>query len=114
MPSLILAVSLCLAFAGDRPTVLLVVGAGGSNEYSKQFHEWAGRWQEAARQGKAEFAAVGLDEEDEGSDRERLRQSLADEATNSRHALWLVLIGHGTFDGRSAKFNLRGPDVTAD
>jgi hypothetical protein len=24
-----------------------------------------------------------------------------------------VLIGHGTFDGRSAKFNVRGPDVTA-
>lgn len=26
--------------------------------------------------------------------------------------LWLVLIGHGTYDGRSAKFNLRGPDVS--
>ena len=23
-----------------------------------------------------------------------------------------MLIGHGTFDGREAKFNLRGPDVT--
>jgi hypothetical protein len=28
--------------------------------------------------------------------------------------LWLVLIGHGTFDGRQAKFNLRGPDLTAE
>ncbi len=27
-----------------------------------------------------------------------------------REPLWLVLIGHGTFDGREAKFNLRGPD----
>jgi hypothetical protein len=26
--------------------------------------------------------------------------------------LWLVLIGHGTFDGRVARFNLRGTDVT--
>lgn len=26
--------------------------------------------------------------------------------------LWLVLIGHGTFDGREAKFNLRGADVS--
>ena len=26
--------------------------------------------------------------------------------------LWIVLIGHGTYDGREAKFNLRGPDVT--
>jgi hypothetical protein len=25
----------------------------------------------------------------------------------------LILIGHGTFDGKTAKFNLRGPDVTA-
>jgi hypothetical protein len=25
-----------------------------------------------------------------------------------------VFIGHGTFDGRSAKFNLRGPDISAD
>jgi hypothetical protein len=27
--------------------------------------------------------------------------------------LWLVLIGHGTFDGKEAKFNLRGSDVSA-
>jgi hypothetical protein len=27
--------------------------------------------------------------------------------------LWLVLIGHGTFEGRSAKFNLRGDDITS-
>jgi hypothetical protein len=27
--------------------------------------------------------------------------------------LWIVLIGHGTWDGREAKFNLRGPDLTA-
>ena len=28
--------------------------------------------------------------------------------------MWLVLIGHGTFDGKEARFNLRGPDVSAD
>ncbi|HEY8503795.1 MAG TPA: hypothetical protein VIL46_04390, partial [Gemmataceae bacterium] len=27
--------------------------------------------------------------------------------------LWVVLIGHGTFDGREARFNLSGPDFTA-
>ena len=25
--------------------------------------------------------------------------------------MWVVLIGHGTFDGREAKFNLTGPDL---
>ena len=55
-----------------------------------------------------------------GNDRERLRAVLAEKAAATarrRHAqparpLWIVLIGHGTFDGREAKFNLRGPDVT--
>ena len=34
-------------------------------------------------------------------------QSPADEE------LWIVLVGHGTFDGREAKFNLEGPDLSA-
>lgn len=114
MPWLILTLSLCLASAAaDRPFVLVVVGAPGSDEYGKQFQEWAGRWQEAAGQGGFEFAAVGLDEAGHLDDRERLRQRLTEEAANSRRELWLVLIGHGTFDGRTAKFNLRGPDVSA-
>ena len=42
-----------------------------------------------------------------------LKQALASEPTNSTAELWLVLIGHGTFDGKEAKFNLRGPDLSA-
>ena len=57
-----------------------------------------------------------------GNDRERLRAVLAEKAaatskatatpSAAREPLWIVLIGHGTSDGREAKFNLRGPDVT--
>jgi len=39
---------------------------------------------------------------------------LAGESQETAAALWLVLIGHGTFDGRTAKFNLRGPDLAAN
>ncbi len=28
--------------------------------------------------------------------------------------LWIVVIGHGTFDGRTASLNLQGPDVSAE
>ena len=35
-------------------------------------------------------------------------------AEGIREELWLVLLGHGTFDGKVAKFNLRGPDFSAD
>jgi hypothetical protein len=54
------------------------------------------------------------DDSDESTDRARFQKAIADRAGPSREPLWLVLIGHGTFDGRQAKFNLRGPDVTAD
>ncbi len=48
------------------------------------------------------------------TDRTALQELLAKESGQNAAALWLIFIGHGTFDGRSAKFNLRGPDVSAD
>jgi hypothetical protein len=48
------------------------------------------------------------------SDRTQLQRAIAARAGPSLEPLWLILIGHGTFDGRQAKFNLRGPDVTAE
>ena len=46
-----------------------------------------------------------------------LRGSLLEERLTgvkepSTEPLWLVLIGHGTYDGKTTKFNLRGADVT--
>src|SRR5262245_46991127 len=102
-----------LAFgAPSRPSVLVVVGAEGAPEFGRQFRQWAGRWEQAAGRADAEFAAIGLDEEDQPADREVLRKKLADLAGSSEEPLWLVLIGHGTFDGKTARFNLRGPDFT--
>ena len=98
----------------QNQTVIVVVGAPGAPEYAAQFAEWAGLWREACARGGARFIAVGLKEEQEPSDRLRLQKALSDESGQTATALWLVLIGHGTFDGRTAKFNLRGPDVSAD
>ena len=42
-----------------------------------------------------------------------LQQALADEPKEGPEDLWIVFIGHGTFDGKEARFNLRGPDVSA-
>src|SRR5207249_5570053 len=67
----------------------------------------------AARQGQAGFAAIGLDDAREKTDRDLLRQRLADVKGPALEAVWLVLIGHGTFDGKTARFNLRGPDFTS-
>ena len=35
-------------------------------------------------------------------------------SAQTREPLWLVLLGHGSFDTRSARFNLRGPDLSAE
>src|SRR5436305_8230608 len=110
-----LALCLCLAAssAEDRPSVVVVIGAPGNPEYDVMFRQWAGQWQAAAQKTSAETIRIGLAKEEAGvSDRERLRSVLAEKSTAGHEPLWLVLIGHGTSDGREAKFNLRGPDVS--
>ena len=100
--------------AEERQVVVVILGAGGTQEYGAQFAEWEGLWRQACEKGSARYVAVGLDEEAGSSDRARVQRVLADEAQQTTAALWLVLIGHGTYDGRTAKFNLRGPDLSAD
>lgn len=94
------------------PTLVLVVGAPGEDDYGREFRDWAGLWIKAATVACLKQIVIGLDSLDSSSDRDRLQQTLADELKDSPEPLWLVLIGHGTFDGKEAKFNLRGPDLT--
>ena len=135
---LLLACALLAADASARPTVVVVVGAEGTAEYGKEFRKWAGRWEQAAGKAGAEYFQIGLDAPAAAvSDRDVLKLRLAESSAasndaagvnedrkrpplpplpkggNSSEALWLVLIGHGTFDGKTARFNMRGPDVSA-
>ena len=100
--------------AAREATVVVVVGSAGAAEYETQFAQWANLWKQACAKGDLNLVAIGLGKGAESDDRETLRRTLASESQESDAALWLVLIGHGTFDGRTAKFNLRGPDVSAD
>lgn len=97
-----------------KTTVIVVVGATGTAEYAAQFGQWARLWEKACSRGEARFVAIGSGNDAESDDRTVLQETLAAESKEISTALWLVLIGHGTFDGRTAKFNLRGPDVSAD
>lgn len=94
----------------DTPAVVVVVGAAGEEHYGEVFRENAKRWREACERGAADFTLIGEGAGDEDpNDRNRLRDLLS--AADERE-LWLVLIGHGSYDGRTAKFNLRGPDFS--
>lgn len=96
-------------------TVIVVVGEPGEQKYEELFVEWASRWRKAAEKGNSRFIGIGPPESksSEREDRDILRETLAAFEIDPPETLWIVFIGHGTFDGKKAKFNLRGTDITA-
>jgi hypothetical protein len=106
------AFSLC-AQTNEQRTLVLVIGAAGEPEYGEQFSAWTALWKQAAAKGGLQTIVIGEDPDNPENDRARLLGALTNEVARPAGELWLVFIGHGTFDGRAAKFNLRGPDVSA-
>jgi len=100
------------AWATNAPTVMLVVGAAGEPEYGSNFVQQVKLWEQTCSRATARTVRIGLGETNTLEDRELLKHALAAEPTNGIEPLWLVLIGHGTFDGKEARFNLRGTDVS--
>jgi hypothetical protein len=98
---------------GDVPTLLLVVGAEGEAEYGRQFNSWADRWKDAAARRNAQLIEIGRSPaSSEDADLKQLRSRLESMPRTGTAPLWIILIGHGTYDGKVAKFNLRGPDFS--
>jgi len=105
------------AVDASGPAVILVLGAPGEAGYEQAFQRQQALWQDAVRRANGTLQVVG-EPSGEGTTRdfERLRDlvvQLASDPADGR-PLWLILVGHGSFDGKEAKFNLRGPDLTAD
>lgn len=99
--------------AGRDLDVVLILGAAGSGEYGQRFAAQVKSWKEAC--GKAAAAVEVIGESDatpNGDDLALLEAAMRKAAAKTTGQLWLVWIGHGTYDGREAKFNLRGPDVS--
>jgi len=118
LPQAIL-LAICLALplthadtAREQRTVIVVLGTEGADEFADEFASSAQHWREACEQGGAQFVEIGTGPAEEGrgeSDRDRVKEAIT---SFTGDEVWLVLIGHGTFDGREAKFNLRGPDFS--
>jgi hypothetical protein len=96
----------------------------GSEEHAKRFHGWASAIVDSAKQsGLPEANITYLADKPEQdasrirgrSTRENVTKALTDIGSGARSddELFVILIGHGTFDGRQAAFNLPGPDLTA-
>jgi hypothetical protein len=104
--------------------LLVVAGVGGDEEHVKQFNTWALAALDAAKkQGVLDANVTYLGESAElggarmkgRATREAVTKAFADMAAKAKpdDQIFILLIGHGSFDGRMAAFNLPGPDLTA-
>ena len=99
---------------------LIVVGAGGTEEYFADFKMWAERWQQAFSE-DVTTTQLGMDKETSGGNsnekatsRQRILDWISSAPNSPERERWIVLIGHGTYQSQIAKFNLEGPDLSAD
>jgi hypothetical protein len=97
----------------NTASLILVVGSPGEPEFSTNFVRQAEVWQKAAERGGVRHRTIGLEPVGASDDLTQFRQALESEAKDGNAELWIVMVGHGTFDGREARFNLRGPDFSA-
>ncbi|MEM7010441.1 MAG: hypothetical protein AAF585_03055 [Verrucomicrobiota bacterium] len=86
--------------------MLVVIGAPGDDEFVDGFNQSAAQWAAAAAAGD-----MGIKR---AANREALQKEIEATIALEPAEWWIVLIGHGTYDGRVAKFNLKGPDVSAE
>ena len=118
----LLVTLLCLAspaLAGERYAIV-VSGASGGEKYSVQQQKWRTDLVNALKTTLAFPEANVLVFSEQSADSlkstaENLRRLFGDlrQRVTSDDTLLVVLLGHGTYDGSDAKFNLVGPDLTA-
>ncbi len=116
-PGVLAVVGLLLALASPgaaQRAFVLVRGADGETAYGEKFTHQLQAWREALKPAGADCFVIGEKPLPEGTtDAAALQQQLAALPRETADELWLVLMGHGSWDGAEARFNLRGPDVSA-
>lgn len=99
--------------SAPRASVIVIAGAPGELDYAAEFTDKVDIWRKIGTQAGVSLTVIGTDPIAETSDRAKLQDFLAKEPKDGGMELWIVMLGHGTFDGREAKFNLRGDDISA-
>ena len=103
--------------------LLIIVGLSGDPEHGAAFGKWGATLADgASRLGVDKANVVYLAEPTEGgpmpdgrATREEIDKAIdrVAKAASPDDVVFVTLIGFGSFDGRAAKFNLPGPDMTA-
>ncbi|WP_221028972.1 hypothetical protein [Actomonas aquatica] len=93
--------------------LLLLVGAPGEEDYAEVFAETAEAWADAAAAANLTVSRIDGYSDDGLAPRDQLITALAAQRPVADDPLWIVYVGHGTYDLRNAQLNLAGPDVSA-
>ncbi len=98
-----------------RDEVLVIIGAPGEDTFADGFAAAAKNWQTACDRARANCTVIGLDPKKDAeaapTDKDRVRDWIAKLDPTATSHVWIAYVGHGTFDGRDARMNLRGPDI---
>ena len=104
-----------------RAFLLIVVGLAGDPEHGELFQKWGSALAEVSESvGVASDRLVYLSDAKEDArvharaTREEINKALSGfaQAAAPDDVVYVVLVGHGSYDGRTARFNLPGPDMT--
>ena len=105
-----------VAQKGDPNKFAVIInGPGGEAAYTKQFADWTTDLNSvlSKRYGFDSSRIKVLSEKQATAEEvKRIFTSLKSELDTS-NVLYVFMIGHGSFDGKEAKFNLVGPDLAA-
>lgn len=91
------------------PDFVVVVGATGASEFATKFEDWANQLEEVGIKAGRSISLIRSDK----SSFDQLEKLFDGAQSDTVEPLWVFLIGHGTFDGTEAKFNLTGKDLSA-
>ncbi|MBI2822236.1 MAG: hypothetical protein HYX74_08435 [Acidobacteria bacterium] len=107
----------CVLAAGPAQAathVVIVSGSAGEATYEQLFAGWVHRLAEYFKE-RADGVVTLAPGLDRASTRENILSALAEYQTLGSQDLFLLfLIGHGTFDQEKYRFNIPGPDITAE
>ena len=98
--------------------VVIINGPGGESAYAQQFEEWSTQLRSTLTE-KLGFDGKNIKVlSEKGEPRataEQVKKTFAElkSQLDANNVLFVFLIGHGSFDGKEAKFNLVGPDLSA-
>jgi hypothetical protein len=118
---MVLSLLIPVVSTAENRWAMIISGASGGDKYAEQMATWRNDLRAALvdrYQFKPEFVKILVDEaatSGEKGSAENVRKLFAEvkKSSSKDDFVFIVLLGHGTYDGNVAKFNLVGPDMTA-